>query len=199
MPRGAYRWEPPPAVLPRQGTWRLRQLDLPTNYITGYFVGPSPGTDEYYAFELATYFLSSFLFQNVRSERGLSYAVGAPFVEGGVPVGGIYASTARPGEVFELMLRQIENLMTLGNSRRYWGRFLDQFTLDRLAQSMTNDNQADALARARLYFADLAQADDHYDRLRKVRPRDIRAVAEQYMRFLQLAYVGDPALMEGKW
>lgn len=199
LPVGTYSWTPPPPVPDGQTAWLVEHRPLATNYILGYFVGPEPTHADYYAFQVATQLLSSRLHHVVRNERSLSYAAYAPFLDRAIPVGGIYASSPAPSEVYRLMFEQIGELRSRALPGYVLRDFLDQFTLDRVAEQMTNEVQAEALGRAALYFGDFRMADDGWQNLRRVRPTAVRRAAEKYMRNLRLAYLGDTTLMSGKW
>lgn len=199
LPAGAYTWTLPPPVPFREMSWLTEHRPLPTNYILGYFMGPEPTHADYYAFQVATQLLSSRLFRAIRTRRSLSYAAYAPFMDQAIPVGGIYASSTAPSQVYEVMLAQITELASDALPPRILRDFLDQFTLDRLAEQMTHEVQAERLGRAALLFGDFRMADDGWKKLRQVRPRDILRAAEKYMRNPQLAYLGDTTLMAGRW
>lgn len=199
LPRGQYQWTLPPPVPRRSSKWWVDDRPLSTNYVLGYFTGPDPRQSDYFAFYVATQLLSSRLHRFVRSERSLSYAVGAPFLDRAIPVGGIYASTSAPAQVLALMRREV---WLMQNAEPYGfalSRFLDQFTLQQLAQNMTNDAQAEALGRAELLFGDYRVAADFVRRLRKVTLGQVRRAAALYMQQIQFAYLGDTTRMRGLW
>lgn len=199
LPLGAYQWTLPPPVGQKAGSWLVEQRELPTNYVLGYFAGPSPADDDYLAFRAAVALLSSQISYHVRQRQSLSYAAYAPFLDGGIPVGGIYASTSEPDETL-VIIRLVHQDLSAGEYPRVvLRRFLDQFTLDELFEQMTSDGQAEALARARLYFDDLAMADDFVKRLRRVSPRSVRRLVDRYMQGIQYGYLGDTTAMGGAW
>jgi zinc protease len=199
LPRSDYVWTLPPRVRTKQGRWLIEHRPLATNYILGYFVGPSPMDSDYHAFTLAIALLSSGVGHAVRTRKSLSYAAYAPFLDQAIPAGGLYASTPEPDEVYPIMLQQIELLQSAELAYFPWARFLDHFTLDQLAQQMTTDSQAEALARAQLYFGDHSAADRYLRRLKAVHRVEVRAAAVKYMKNLQLAYLGDTTRMRGNW
>jgi zinc protease len=199
LPVGAYQWTLPPPVERKQGHWLIEQRELPTNYILGYFTGPNPGHDDYLEFRAAVALLSSQISYQVRQRQSLSYSAYAPFLDFGLPVGGIYASTSEPGETLRIMRLVLQNLDPAQYPRVYFRRFLEQFSLDQLLEQMTSDGQAEALARARLYFGDLEMADDFVKRLRSVSPSTVLRVAERYMQGIQYGYLGDTVAMGDGW
>jgi zinc protease len=196
---GGGDWLTPEQVTPDDVSWLVEDRLLPTNYVLGYFVGPPPGHDDYYVFEVATNILSSRLRYAIRTSLGLSYATSARVIEGGVTVGAVSASTRDPVLVRNLMFSALLELQQFRGSASSLKRFADQFALEELAQNMTVDNQAEALARATIYFGDFNVADQRIKRLKDVRAREIRAVAKKYMSHIRMAYLGDTALMSGRW
>ncbi len=198
LPAGAYVWTMPHAPLQQAG-WRVEHRVLPTNYIMAYYLGPGPRDDDYFAFQVATYLLSSRLNTAIRDELSLSYAVFAPFFDYAIPAGGLYASTGNPLTVYRRMQREVSDLKETDLEPFPLRRFLDQFVLERLSEQMTTAGQAEALGRAALYFGDFHMADGAWDKLRRVRPTEVRVAAARYMRDFRLAYLGDTLLMLGRW
>lgn len=199
LPAGNYTWSLPPPVEPRPSAWSIEYRALPTNYILGYFTGPDPGHRDYFPFRAAVALLSSQLTLEVRERESLSYTTYAPFLDRARPVGGVYSSTSDPSMALGIMRDEIEDLAEARFLDATWRGFLDQFTLDQLLQRMTSDGQAEALARAHLYFDDLEMADRYVDRLRRVNLSAVRRVAERYFGTIQYAFLGDTMQMGGKW
>jgi len=199
LPAGDYTWSLPPPVEPRPSGWRVEYRVLPTNYILGYFTGPDPGHRDYFPFRAAVALLSSQLALEVRARQSLSYTAYAPFLDRARPVGGVYVSTSNPSMTLGIIRDEIEDLAEARLLNASWRGFLDQFTLDQLLQQMTSDGQAEALARAHLYFDDLEMADSYVDRLRRVNLSAVRRIAQQYFGSIQYAFLGDTTQMGGEW
>ncbi len=192
LPRGQYTWtEPPPPTL-RGDALVVEQRQLPTNYILGYFHGPtSANTRDYYALRVATAVLSGRLFGEIRSRRNLTYAVNAPFLERALSAGGIYVTTVSPDLTLGLIRAEIEALQAEIISRQGLAELVQQFITEYFLNNETNAAQADFLARAQLYQGDYRTADRFVEELRNVGPEDIRRVAKMYLRDARFAYVGD--------
>jgi len=199
LPQGAYRWTLPPPAPELKTHWLVEHRAIPTNYLLAYFTGPPPTSRGYWAFRVATALLSSELRRSVRAERSLSYAAFAPFIDQAIPVGGAYASTPQPQQVLPLMLHAIESLAQSDLDYFALSRFVDGFTFDYLTDNSSAADQAEFLARAELYLGNYRLAGDFVKRLRSVRPEEIRAVARDYMRHIQYAYLGDTLRMHGHW
>jgi len=183
----------------REPRWSIENRALPTNYILGLFGGPLPTHEDYFPFRVALALLSSQLMMEVRGLGSLSYAAYAPFFDQCVPIGGIYASSPIPDATIEVMRYVLRNMARIDIPKRQLRRFLDQFTVENLLQQMTSDGQADALARAYLYFGDASVADEVVQRLRDVDADSIREVVSRYVLEMQYGFLGDTLKMGDSW
>jgi len=200
LSHGDYKWTlPPPIPRQKQSRWLIESRDLPTNYILGYFSGPTASSDDYTPFRVATDLLSSRLFATIRVEHSLSYAVGAPFLERAVAVGGLYASTPKPEQVLPMMYDEIRLLLRAPISDGSLHRYINAYRIDFLVKRGSNAALADFLARAQLYLGDYRLTDTYMTKLSRVSPDDILRVADRYMRRQQWAYIGDTVRMQGHW
>ncbi len=193
LPRGAYTWSLPTAPAEQKGAYVTERKALPTNYLQGYFHGPSASSPDYAALRLACAVLSGRLFNEVRSKRNLTYSVNAPFVERALSMGGLYVTTTSPDEVLSIMLDQIRQLKEGEITTDGLERLVQQFIVTYFLDNETNADQANMLARAELFQGDFRRAGAFVDELRAVTPSDIRMAARKYMTNVRWAYVGDPA------
>ncbi|HKW40625.1 MAG TPA: pitrilysin family protein [Gemmatimonadales bacterium] len=200
LPRGDYRWTPPPApVTPRGVRWLLDNRPLPTTYLLGYFTGPPTTSSRYWAFRVATALLSSRLNYAIRVDRSLSYAAFAPYLDQAIPVGGAYVSTPKPDVVVPLVVQQIEGLESQPLDKYVLARFVDSFGFDYLAENSDSPSQADFLARAELYLGGYRRGEEFVRRMHGVAPGDVMNIAKDYMTHIQYAYLGDTSRMHGNW
>lgn len=192
LPRGNYTWTPPrePAKLGRALV--VREASLPTNYLLGYYPGPTARNPDYQVLRIATAVLSGRFFTEIRSRRNLSYEVEAPFVERAISNGGLYVTTTDPNATLELMRAEIERLQRELIDPRGLERLIQQFITDFFLKNETNGDQATFLARAQIYQGDYRAANRFVDDLRRVRPEDVRRVARQYIHDFRFVYLGKP-------
>ncbi len=191
LPRGAYRWTPPPAI---PGGGRAIAFDnrpLPTNYLLGYVPGPAATSPDYTALRVATAVLSGRLFTEVRSRRNLSYAVESPFLERAHAVGGLYVTTVHPNAVLNIMREELNALQNDQVEAAGLERLEQQFITEYYLRNETNADQANVLARAELYQGDYRSADRFMEELRRVTPTDVQRVAKKYLTNFRFAFVGD--------
>lgn len=192
LPKGTYAWRPPrPAGAPQKALL-TQEAQLPTNYIIGYYAGPSAQSPDYNALRVATAVLSGRFFTEIRSRRNLSYEVEAPFVERAIATGGVYVTTVAPDTTLTIMRAEIDRLQQELIDARGLERLVQQFITDYFLKNETNSDQATFLARAQLYHGDYRAAARFVETLREVKPDDVRRVARQYMHDFRFVYLGNP-------
>lgn len=198
LPRGNYTWSPPHPTPHLGRALVTREATLPTNYILGYFAGPSAKDPDYQALRVASAVLSGRFFTEIRSRRNLSYEVDAPFVERALSAGGVYVTTVAPDTTLALMHSEIVRLQTELINQEGLERLIQQFITDLFLKNETNGDQATFLARAQVYQGDYRAAGQFVDALRKVTPEDVRRVARQYMRDYRFVYIGKSSSLNRK-
>jgi zinc protease len=193
LPRGNYSWEPPAPLVDQSRAVVVREAPLPTNYLLGYYAGPSATNADYAALRLAAAVLAGRFFTEIRSKQSLSYAADAPFIERAIATGGVYVTTVDPNRTLDVMRREIDRLQSEPIEREGLDRLVGQFITDYFLKNETNLDQANFLARAAIYQGDYRRADQFVSELRRVAPEDVRRVAREYMRNFRFAYVGNPS------
>jgi zinc protease len=178
LPRGSYRWTPPPPLPTGAGAIAVSNRALPTNYLLGYVPGPAASDPDYTALRVATAVLSGRLFTEVRSRRNLSYAVESPFLERAYAVGGLYVTTVDPNAVLRIMRDELNALQTEQVESAGLKRLEQQFITEYYLKNETNADQANVLARAELYQGDYRAADRFMEELRRVTPADVARAAQ---------------------
>lgn len=192
LPKGNYTWSPPPQPSTLGRALVVREAQLPTNYLLGYYSGPAARDPDYNALRIATAVLSGRFFTEIRSRRNLSYEVEAPFIERALSNGGVYVTTTDPNQTLELMRGEIDHLQRELIDPNGLDRLVQQFITDFFLKNETNGDQATFLARAQIYQGDYRAANRFVDDLRRVRPEDVRRVARQYMHDFRFVYLGKP-------
>jgi len=193
LPRGGYVWKAPSPPATSSRALVTRTMALPTNYILGYYGGPPASSPDYEALRVATAVLAGRFFTEIRSQRNLSYAVDAPFVDNAFATGGLYVTTVDPNTTLQLMREGITRLQQETIDPDGLERLVQQFITEYFLKNETNSDQASFLARFAIYDGDYRAADRFIDKLRKVTPADVQRVARTYMHDLRFVYLGDPS------
>lgn len=195
LPRGTYAWRPPGAPPHLGRALLVREEQLPTNYLLGYYVGPSARDPDYAALRVATAVLSGRFFTEIRSRRNLSYEVDAPFLERAISSGGVYVTTVSPDTTLQLMHTEITRLKDELIDPQGLDRLVEQFLTEYFLKNETNGDQASFLARAQIYQGDYRLASRFVADLRKVTPEDVQRVARKYMHDFRFVYLGNRAAL----
>jgi zinc protease len=196
LPRGTYKWTPPPPSTTTGRALAIENRALPTNYVLGYVPGPSATSPDYAALRVATAVLSGRLYTEVRSRRNLSYDVEAQFLERANAVGGLYVTTVDPNAVLRIMRRELSTLQSEPVDPEGLKRLTQQFITEYYMKNETNADQANALARAEMFTGDYREVDRFMDQLRRVTPADVQRAARQYLKDFRFAYIGDAAKLD---
>lgn len=199
LPPGSYTWAPPVDVRRRPTSLTLVHRQIATNYILGYFPGPSVTSPDYPAFEVATELLGARLSSAIRGKSSLSYAAYAPYNNRAIASGGLYASTIMPSLVMALMRQQLDSVKSERMPGYWLDKFETEFTAEFIMENETSAAQAASLARAQLFGGDYRKASGELSRLRDVSPGDVTRVARLYMRDIQFVYVGDTTRVRRDW
>lgn len=190
LPRGSYTWTAPGVSRSVGRALVARAMPLPTNYLLGYYPGPPARSPDYQALRVASAVLSGRFFTEIRSRRNLSYEVDAPFVERAVASGGVYVTTVDPKATLTQMREEINRIQRELLDPDGLERLVQQFITEYFLRNETNGDQATFLARAQIYDGDYRSANNFIDDLRRVRPEDVRRVANTYMHDFRFVYLG---------
>ena len=191
LPRGSYKWAPPPDPPASPAGVMFVQRPLPTNYLLGYYAGPRSSSPDYQALRIATSVLSGRLFTEIRVRRNLTYDVSAPFIERAISSGGLYVTTVYPDSALGIMRREILRMQTTLLDPENLNVIVQQFITEYYLNNETDAEQANQIARAALYGGDYRLAEKFVEQLRAVTPQDIRDASRKYMRGTHFAFVGD--------
>lgn len=196
LPLGTYAWAPPDSWAKDEPRVLVEERALPTNYIVGYFAGPSSSSEDFAAFQVALSVLGGVISSDIR-ERGLSYAAGAQLVDRAAPGGSIYVTTLRPRETFEIVNDAIEGLRAGRIPQNIVSDFARSFYLERLSADETGTSQADVLASSTIITGRPLTALEYAEAFRRVTGSDIRRVLRDYLENVQYAFLGSPEAVPG--
>ncbi|MDH3492919.1 MAG: insulinase family protein, partial [Acidobacteriota bacterium] len=179
LPVGRYKETAYPKLDFSKPTLDVTARELPTNYIKGVFNAPSLKDDDYYPMRVAITILRNRLFEEVRQRRQLSYAPNASLDNFEVNTGNIYVSAVDANRTMTVMLDEIKrlrrDLVREYDIESVAGGFLTSYYLDQ----ETNAAQAVDLAKFELIGGGWENSFSLLDRIRSVKPEDVRAVSQK--------------------
>jgi zinc protease len=193
LPRGDYKPSSPAGLSFTKPTIDITTKAVETNYIKGTFTAPSLRDPDYYAMRTAMTILQSRVFEEVRGKRNLSYAPDAELDDHAANTASISVSTDKPNEAIPVMLDEISKLKQNPVEAEDLARMAGYFLTTYYIKQETNAAQAAELAQYELLGGGWRNSLDFLDRMRKVKPAEIQAVANKYMKNLRFVVVGNPA------
>lgn len=193
LPRGEYKESPLPALDFSKGTLNVTARVLPTNYVQGSFSAPALRDPDYYAMRVATSILATLVNQEVRVKRQLSYAPDADMNNFAANTAMISVSSTDANQAVSVMLDQIRLLQERTLPDEIIVDLADYFLTKHYLSLETNAAQAGELARYELIGGGWRHSFEFLEGIRSVKPADIRAVSNKYMKHIRFAVVGNEA------
>ncbi|MDQ6785726.1 MAG: insulinase family protein [Acidobacteriota bacterium] len=192
LPRGDYKEQAFPALDFSKPTLDVTSRALPTNYVQGVFNAPSINNPDYYAMRVAVAILQSRVFDEVRIKRQLSYAPNAELDSFAANTGNIYVTAVDANQAVSVMLNEVNNLKTQKINPEIISSIAGHFLTTYYLGQETNAAQAAELARYELIGGGWRNAFQFLDRVREVKPEDIQAVSNKYIKNIRFVVVGNP-------
>ncbi len=187
-----------PALSNSAASLTVVKRDLPTNYIQGLYVAPSRTSKDNAALQLATRLLSDRLFEEVRTKRNLTYAVGAGYRTGAVGRGTLYVTAVQPETTLKVIfseVRRMQNeLIPADRIQETMNEYVTGYWMDQ----ETNMGQAAQLGAWELTGGGWRNALTLVERMKAVSPADIQRVSKTYMKNMRFIVIGDPKKIDRK-
>ncbi|MEQ1604019.1 MAG: pitrilysin family protein [Pyrinomonadaceae bacterium] len=193
LPRGDYKGNPLPDLNFSKPTVDVTTKAVETNYVKGSFAAPSIRDADYYAMRTAMTVLQQRVFEEVRGKRNLSYAPDAELDDMAANTASISASTTKPNEAVAVMLDEIKKIKLGSVDADTIGQMSAYFLTTYYLKEETNAAQAAELAQYELLGGGWRNSLDFLDRMRKVKPAEVQAAANKYMKNIRFVIVGNPA------
>ncbi|MGI8642224.1 MAG: M16 family metallopeptidase [Pyrinomonadaceae bacterium] len=193
LPRGDYKETPFPALDFSKATLDITPRTLPTNYVQGVFNAPSLNSPDYYAMRVAIAVLATRINEEVRNKRQLSYAPSANLDSYSTNTANIYVTAVDANQAVSVMLNEVDNLKTSRINddaiEGIAGFFLTQYYIDQ----QTSAAQARELAKYELIGGGWRKSFDFLEKVRQVKPEDVKTAASKYMKNIRFVVIGNPS------
>ncbi len=193
LPRGDYKEEPLPTISFDKPSLDITNKAIETNYVKGIFAAPSLTNPDYYAMRVAITLLQSKVIQEVRYKRQLSYAPNAEMGDDAANTANIYVTANDANQSVFLMLKEIEAMRENPVDENEFVNLPGYFLTTYFLKQETNASQVAELARYELIGGGWRNSLVFLDKIRAVKPRDVQAVAQKYMKNIRFVVIGNPA------
>jgi zinc protease len=193
LPRGDFKDTSLPPLKFNQATLDITPKSVQTDYVKGTFAAPSLSDPDYYAMRTAVTILQSRVFDEVRTKRNLSYAPDAEMYGFVANTADISVSSVNPNESVRVMLDEIQKLKDGEITEELLNRISEFFLTTYYLKLETNAAQAAELAQYEMFGGGWRKSLEFLDKIRKVKPAEVKDVANKYMKTLHFVVVGNPA------
>lgn len=191
LPAGGVPPEPVPEIPPTVDQPLLTEvLESPTYYVAGRFAGLSADHPDAPVLELAMQALRNELWDEVRTKRGLTYAVSSGAQAVGRGVGSLYVTAVDPDNTVRVMLHTLQRLIDNPLPEAKVRATAAQYETDYYLARESNMELAASLGWARVYLGDPARTDAYMARIRTLTPADVQRVLKAYAKSITWAVLG---------
>jgi len=193
LPRGNYKETPLPQLTFDKPSLDITNRAVETNYIKGVFAAPSLNDPDYYAMRVAMTLLQGKVISEVRYKRQLSYAPNAEMENDAANTANIYVTANDANQSVFLMLKEIENMRQNGVDEEEFTGLPGYFLTTYFLNQETNASQVAELARYELIGGGWRNSLSFIDKMLAVKPEDVKAVANKYMKNIRFVVIGTPS------
>lgn len=193
LPRGDYKDAAPQALAFAKPSVDITQKAVETNYVKGTFPAPALRDPDYYAMRTAITILQQRVFEEVRGRRNLSYAPDAELDDNAANTAAISVSTTRPNEAIAVMLDEIKKLKQGSVEAEQIGQMGAFFLTTYYLKQETSGAQVAELAQYEMLGGGWRNSLQFLERMRRVKPEEIQAVANKYMKNIRFTIIGNTA------
>jgi len=194
LPEGNYE---PPVVAPPSHAFAPAayfpkfQRKLPTDYVLGYYLIPSKGDPDYYAYLRLRNFFGGFVFNHIRVQHNLAYAPNVDDKEGRVSIGVVSFQTPYVDSAVKIVFDDIDFFQNNRIRESAIKEGVAGWATRNYLKAETTESQAVLLGQAKLTTGDWRNAFFDYKKLSNVTADELVAVARKYLRNINWIVVGD--------
>lgn len=190
MPVGNYVPAKQTMLTINKSTLNTEERKMATNYIRGVMNGAAYGTEEQYAMQLAFGILQDRLFDEIRTNRSLSYAPAAFYQTNLNPCTNVYVTTTDPDQAVQVIIDEIKKIKTVGFSAQEIENQKSSYVTTYYMGLETNAAQSQGLGINEVKGS-YKNFNDFITNINKVPAKDVNAVVKKYLTGIRWSYLGD--------
>ncbi len=194
LPEGSYT---PAAIKPPEKAFKPSAFfppfgrKLPTDYLIGYYLTPSKGDPDYYAYLRLRNFFGGFVFNHIRVQRNLAYAPNVDDKDGITSVGVISLQTAYIDSAVKVIYDDVDFFQQNSIRESAIRSGVAGWATRNYLKAETTSSQAALLGQAKLATGDWHDAFFSYEKLSRVTPEELKNAAIKYLRNFNWLVLGD--------
>lgn len=176
-----------------KSTFSAEKRELATNYVEGITSGPTPGTPDYNAFNVAMRIFANRHFLEVRTNNGLSYAPQAWFSTGNTATARFSVSTTQPDKYIAVFDKLVDKVKTEGFKPEEVADMKVTYLTGFYYKNETNQAQATSMVSNEVLHNNWMRSVTLVDDIKKLTPEQVSNAFRKYIGSIIWVYQGDPA------
>lgn len=190
MPEGSYVPAKPSMLSINKSTLNTEERKMATNYIRGVMNGPAYGSSETYAMLIAFGILQDRLFDEIRTNRSLSYAPAAFYQTNINPCTNVYVTTTDPDQAVQVIIDEIKKIKTVGFTEAEIKNQKSSYVTNYYMGLETNAAQSQSLGATEVKGS-WKDYTEFINNINKVPAKEVNAVVKKYLAGIRWSYLGD--------
>lgn len=170
----------------------IEPRELATNYVEGTTSGPSPGMEDYNAFNVAMRIFANRHFLYIRTKNGLSYAPQSWFTGGSTAVARFAVSTTQPDKYIEVFSKLVDTIKQTGFTKDEVEDMKVTYLTGFYYRQETNQAQAASIAANEVLFDNWRRAITLVSDVKKLTVTQVNDAFRKYIGNIVWVYQGDP-------
>lgn len=167
-----------------------KKFDSPTTYFLARFKAPPLPEEDYPALTLAVQVLDNRFFEEIRTKKGLTYAVSASLDNQMINSGMFYLTSSKLKESLKILFEEVEKIKTIkldaNRLELQIRKFISQWYMGRELSL----SQAHIFSFYEILGLGWAASNTFIERLKKVTPNKVQEVAQKYFKDYTITVVG---------
>jgi len=170
----------------------IEPRELATNYVEGTTSGPSPGMEDYNAFNVAMRIFANRHFLYIRTKNGLSYAPQSWFSSGSTSVARFSVSTTQPDKYIDVFSKLVDTIKQTGFTKDEVENMKVTYLTGFYYRQETNQAQAASMVANEVLFDNWRRAITLVDDVKKLSVAQVNDAFRKYIGNIVWVYQGDP-------
>jgi zinc protease len=170
----------------------IETRELATNYVEGTTSGPSPGMEDYNAFNVAMRIFANRHFLYIRTKNGLSYAPQSWFTGGSTAVARFAVSTTQPDKYIEVFSKLVDTIKQTGFTKDEVEDMKVTYLTGFYYRQETNQAQAASIVANEVLFNNWRRAITLVGDVKKLTVNEVSDAFRKYIGNIVWVYQGDP-------
>jgi predicted Zn-dependent peptidase len=177
----------------------IEERELATNYMMGVVNAPEFNNPEATAMRMAFTILSDRLFNEIRTQRNLSYAPAASFQRNHYnnPTAMIYVTSTDPTQCAQVMIDELNKLRNEGFTEKELKDQKETFLTSYFMNLETNNSQNNMLGSYNV-MSHWSNSMKYMQDVKKLSVADLNAVFKKYVTNVHWVYLGDKSKVDEK-